>query len=152
MMRSERRIVLLAATLAIGAGTAAVVADHHEEAYHAMADAWEAAYNTGDAAAVAAFYLEDGMRMPPHATVVNGREAIQAQIQEGMDMGLAKIDITTVESKVWGDEGWARGTWVGMDAEGNTLDQGKWMQIGRLVDGKWHAAMDIWNSDLPMPQ
>lgn len=149
-MSRRKRFVLFVAALVLMVGSVAWGA-HHED-YAGMAEAWEAAYNEGSAAAVAAMYVEDGMRMPPHAPVVTGREAIEAQIQQGMEQGLVKIEITTVDSKDLGDEGWARGTWTGMDAEGNTLDSGKWVQIGKKVDGKWYAHFDIWNSDHPMPQ
>ena len=151
-MSKQGRIVLFAAALALVVTTAAPAAHHEGGDYDAMSEAWEVAYNAGDAAKVAAMYVEDGMRMPPHAMTVKGREAIQAQIQAGMDAGLAKVDIETVASHVMGDEAWARGTWVGMDAEGNTLDKGKWVQIGKKVGGKWHARFDIWNSDMPMPE
>ena len=141
---------MFVAALALVGGSV-VQAAHHED-YAAMADAWEAAYNQGDAAAVAAMYVEDGMRMPPNAPTVTGREAIQAQIEQGIGMGMVKVDITTVDSKVMGDDGWARGTYVGMDAEGNTIAKGKWVQVGKKVDGKWHAYFDIWNSDMPLPE
>jgi ketosteroid isomerase-like protein len=122
------------------------------EDYASMAKAWEAAYNTGDAAAVAGFYTEDGMRLPPNMAMVKGREAIQGQVQQGMDRGGVKVTIDMVEYEVKEDLGFGRGTYAIMDAEGKTIDQGKWVEIGRLVAGKWYTYCDIWNSDMPLPQ
>jgi len=130
--------------------SSAVFAAHHEAAeYEKLADNWERAYNNKGAAAVAALYLEDGMRMPPDMPLVEGRTAIQAQIQGGMDAGLVKIDIETIESMVSGEVGVARGVFKGMDADGNTVSEGKWGSVSKWVDGKWQIHHDIWNLDAP---
>jgi len=129
--------------------SSAVFASHHEAEYDKLADNWEAAYNNEGAAAVAALYLEDGMRMPPDMPIAEGRAAIQAQVQGGMDQGLAKVDIEMVESMVSGEVGIARGTFKGSDADGNTMTEGKWMSVSKWVDGKWQIHADIWNMDAP---
>jgi uncharacterized protein (TIGR02246 family) len=41
-------------------------------------DAWAAAFNRGDASAVAAMYTEDAFVLPPGAEMVKGRAAIEA--------------------------------------------------------------------------
>ena len=117
-----------------------------------MAESWEAPYNSGDAAAAAEYYTEDGIRMPPNDKAVSGREAIAAFIKQGMEMGIAKVKLTTDEVEVSGDMGFARGTYVIIDPEGNEADSGKWMQVGKKIDGKWYAYRDIWNSDHPLPE
>jgi ketosteroid isomerase-like protein len=90
------------------------------------------------------------MRMPPDMPIAEGRAAIAAQVQAGMDQGLVKVDIEMVESMVSGELGVARGTFKGIDAEGNTMTAGKWMSISKWVDGKWQIHADIWNMDAPM--
>lgn len=117
-----------------------------------MATSWEATYNSGDADACADYYTADGIRMPPNDKAVEGREAIAAYIRQGMEMGLAKVKLETVETEVSGDMAFARGTYVIFDTEGNPADSGKWLQIGKKVDGMWHAYRDIWNSDNPLPE
>ena len=131
--------------------SSAVFAGHHEAEYEKLAENWQAAYNNEGAAAVAALYLEDGMRMPPDMPIVTGREAIQAQVQGGMDEGLAKVKIVTLESMVSGEIGIARGIFKGMDAEGNQITEGKWGSVSKWVDGKWQIHHDIWNMDAPAP-
>lgn len=127
-----------------------VFAAHHEAEYEKLADNWESAYNNEGAAAVAALYEEDGMRMPPDMPIAKGRAAIAAQVQGGMDNGLVEVDIEMVESMVTGEVGVARGTFKGMDADGNTITEGKWMSVSKWVDGKWQIHADIWNMNAPM--
>ena len=123
---------------------------HHEAEYQKLPQQWQDAYNTGDASKVAALYLEDGMRMPPDMPIVKGRAAVQAQIQAGMDQGLAKVEIQAEEAFVSEDMGVSRGTFKGMDADGNQISAGKWVNYSRYVDGKWQAYLDIWNYDAPL--
>lgn len=129
----------------------AVFAAHHEAEYEKLAKNWESAYNNEGAAAVAALYHEDGMRLPPDMPIAKGRAAIAAQVQGGMDLGLAKVKIEMVESMVSGEVAVARGTFKGVDADGNAMTEGKWMSVSKWVDGKWQIHADIWNMDAPMP-
>jgi ketosteroid isomerase-like protein len=116
-----------------------------------LIEQWVTAYNAGDDAAVAAIYLEDGCRMPPHAEMVHGRQAIEGNIAGGREMGLAKVEIDYTGKGTSGDIGYGMGTWRAFDAEGNEVDHGKWMNHVKKVGDSWMIACDIWNSDLPMP-
>jgi len=146
----SKKVSLCLTVIALLAGSA-VWAEHNKE-YAGMGKAWEAAYNTGDASAVAAKYLEDGMRMPPDQPIVKGRDAVQAQIQEGMDKGLVKVKVETIESDaIMGEWGFSRGTFTAMDADGNSMGSGKWVNVSKHVNGKWFTHFDIWNYDAPLP-
>ena len=145
-----KKLCLCLAVVSLLLGSAAYAA-HHEAEYDKLGENWEAAYNNEGAAAVAALYLDDGMRMPPDRPIVMGRKAVQAQIQEGMDQGQAKVEIEMVESHVSGELGVARGTFKTMDAGGNVLAAGKWVNVSKFVDGKWMVHLDIWNFDAPLP-
>ena len=147
-----KRTILLNAVLVALVLTPAVMAGGWPSYDETMAKSWEATHNTGDAAAVAAYYTEDGIRMPPNSPAVEGREAIAAQIKQGMDNGIAKVRLETDEVMTSGDMGWARGTYVIIDADGNEVDNGKWMQVGKKVGDSWYAYRDIWNSDNPLPE
>ncbi len=117
-----------------------------------MVESWEATYNSGDDAALAAFYTEDGIRMPPNQPAVEGREAIAAHIKQLREMGVAEVRLGTDETATSGDMGFARGTFAIIDAEGNEVDSGKWIQVGKKIGGAWYAYRDIWNSDHPLPE
>lgn len=145
-----KKVSICLAVVVMLAGSAAW-AGHHEGEFEKLAETWQAAYNAGDLDAVAGMYMEDGMRMPPDAPMVSGRDAIRAQLQAGADGGMAAVKIEMVETKVMGEMGFARGTFIGMDAEGNTIAQGKWANASKFVDGKWQVHYDIFNYDAPMP-
>lgn len=146
----SRKILFASVVMVVVLAAPAVYAEHHEAEYEKLPAAWQAAYNAGDAAALAAMYLEDGVRMPPDMPVVEGREAIQAQVQAGMDQGLVKVSIEMVESTVAGEIGLARGTFKLMGADGNVITVGKWANVSKLVDGKWMVRFDIFNHDAPL--
>lgn len=151
-MRTSRipcaALLLPIVALALAAPAAAGGWESYDES---MAQSWAEAYNGGDDAAVAAFYTEDGIRMPPNTPAVEGREAIQGQIAASRAMGAARVEIGTDEAATSGDMGFARGTYVIYDADGNEVDRGKWMQVGKKLDDGWYAYRDIWNSDNPLP-
>lgn len=148
MVLKKTLICLVAAILVAGS---MAYAAHHEGGFDELAADWEAAYNKWDAGAVAAFYAEDGIRMPPDMPMVKGRAAIQEQIQAGMEGGMVKVKITVDDSHTSGEMGHARGTFVGMDADGNKIAVGKWANVAKMVDGKWQVVYDIFNYDAPMP-
>ena len=149
---SLSRNVMIGALVISLALAPAVMAGGWDTYDASMAKSWAATYNSGDSDALAAFYTKDSMRMPPNRAAVEGRAAIAADIKEGMETGLAKIKLTSDEFEVSGDLGYSRGTYVIIDPEGNEVDNGKWMQVGKKIDGKWYAYRDIWNSNNPLPE
>lgn len=111
--------------------------------------AWEAAWNAGDAAAVAAVYAEDAVVLPPGSEPVEGRAAIQAFWQAAMDADPGvTTDIETVEADVMGDVAIERGTYVDTGPDGGHRDHGKFLAIWTRVDGEWKILRDIFNSSM----
>jgi ketosteroid isomerase-like protein len=145
----EKRVFVCLALVAALAATG-TWASHHEGGMEALAKGWEEAYNAGDVAAIVAGYAEDSMRMPPDMPTVTGPEAIQEQIQGGIDAGMVSIKITVVDSKMMDGVGFGNGTFELMDAEGNTIAIGKWANAVKMVDGEWKIQYDIFNYDAPM--
>ena len=120
--------------------------------YTDTSERWEKAYNAGDAVTVAALYTEDGVVMPPNAGASTGRKAIQAFIEKDLAANKGNmLEIESVESSKSGDLGFARGTWRMKDPSGKILDEGKWIEVRKMVDGQWRIHRDIWNSDRPLP-
>jgi uncharacterized protein (TIGR02246 family) len=68
------RMTLFGACLSIS--TAALAQD--KTTIEKLNDAWTAAFNKGDARAVAAMYAEDAYVLPPGSDIVKGRAAIEA--------------------------------------------------------------------------
>ena len=61
------------------------------------------AFKAGDAAAIAGFYSEDAKMLPPDATEVAGREAIQQFWQSWLDDGLKNLTLEAIEVEADGD-------------------------------------------------
>jgi uncharacterized protein (TIGR02246 family) len=111
-------------------------------------DAFEAAFNKGDFAAIGNMYAEDAYLLPPGSEMVKGRSNVQAfWTKAGEAVGGLKL--TTVDVKPLGTDA-ARevGTFSLM-----TKDQppqqvsGKYVVVWQKIGSEWKLATDIWNSD-----
>ena len=119
----------------------------------AVNEKWMAAFNGGDAAGVAALYTEDGHSLPPNTEKVDGREAIQSFLQDGIDVGYKDIVIETVEAEVSGDTAYEMGKYTITleSAEGEVVTEtGKYVNIWKYVEGSWKLHVNIWNTYAPM--
>jgi len=113
-----------------------------------MRDVWQSALDAQDPAGLAAIYAEDGALLPPNSETMSGRAAIEAYWTEFQASGIG-IEIKDTEVYAQGDVGYKVGTFTATDPGGATIDEGKYVEIWRHVDGKWQLHRDIWNSDLP---
>ena len=107
------------------------------------------AYNGGNAAGVAALYTEDGQLLPPNADVMAGKEAIQAFWQGAMDMGIASAQLEIVQVEDHGDTATEVSRYTLCGADGQVLDQGKYIVIWKREKGQWKLHRDIFNSSVP---
>jgi uncharacterized protein (TIGR02246 family) len=144
-------IAALAGSMAGFAHTAsAAISD--EAAIRAQSRSWEAAYNGGDAKAVAAQYAEDAQLLPPGASGVNGRAAILAFFTKDIASSAAAGAVFVVNPKtdvgVSGNMGWESGTYK-VTVKGAVVETGKFLSVSRKKDGKWHYLRDTWNADAP---
>jgi uncharacterized protein (TIGR02246 family) len=118
------------------------------EGLKAMQDVWQSALDARDAAALAATYAEDGALMPPNSETVIGRAAIEANLTDSLASSIS-FGLKDTEVYAHGDVGYKVGTYTVSDAGGATIDEGKYVEVWRHVDGKWQLHRDIWNSNLP---
>src|SRR4051794_25095603 len=81
-----------------------------------MDQAWQTAYNAGDAAAVAALYTKDAKLMPPEAEPASGTAAIQAFFTKDIAQG-AKNTLTLGDVEGFGDFALETGGWVANAAD-----------------------------------
>jgi uncharacterized protein (TIGR02246 family) len=72
-----------------------------DAALRRIAEQWKDGYNSGHAAAVASLYSEDATYLTQHFVtgIVQGRAAIQAYVQRGVDAGyhIDSIDILSID-------------------------------------------------------
>jgi uncharacterized protein (TIGR02246 family) len=113
-----------------------------------MDQAWQTAYNKGDAAAVTALYANDAKVMAPGGEPVSGTKAIQAYFAADIAQG-AKNTLTTGDIVGFGDFALATGGYVATAADGKHLDHGPYMTLYKKVDGGWKIYRDTWNSSMP---
>jgi uncharacterized protein (TIGR02246 family) len=112
-----------------------------------MAQAWQKAYNSGDAAAVAGLYAKDAKLLPPGAEPASSSSAIQAFFAADMKGG-AKNTLTTEDVTGFGDYALETGKWVATSADGKHLDHGQYMTLYKKADGGWKIIRDTWNSSM----
>lgn len=115
--------------------------------------AFEAAFNRGDIAAVAALYTEDAEVLPPGGPLTAGRPAI-AQFWQGVrEAGIRRVALHPRAIEASGDLAAEVGT-ADLEVHGGegqpTTVTVKYVVVWRRqVGGSWQMALDIWNSDAP---
>jgi uncharacterized protein (TIGR02246 family) len=124
-------------------------------AINTLRDAWARAYNAGDAAALAAFYADNAIRMDNEAPTAVGRSAIQqaiaAQVAEAPG---TTITLTSEEMQLMGDHAFDRGMFsatvtpagggAAMTSSGRYL-----VLLHKQADGSWKLTHTIDNTPSP---
>ena len=112
----------------------------------ALTDGWENALNAGDVDTLAGLYAEDCVLMPPNFELATGQAAARETFGGMIDAGLTG-ELDTITATAAGGVGYHTGTYWLKDANGTTIDRGKYMEGWRKIDGEWKIVHDIWNSD-----
>lgn len=151
-------IVIGIAGLAVGYGASLMQGGDSaaaEQRIRALDEQWVAAVATKDAAAVAAFYAEDGSLMAPNGPAADGRDAVTAAW--GGMLALKNLQLsfapTTISVAKAGDVAIDIGTYtLAFDSDqGPVKDQGKYVVVWKKVEGDWQVAADIFNSNGTAP-
>jgi uncharacterized protein (TIGR02246 family) len=134
--------------LAVLAGSSAW-ADSARDAIKAAEQQFAKLYNAKDAAGVANLYAHDALRLAPDASRVQGRAAIQAQLQKELDGGVFNFQGQVTDFASDGNLAWV----VGNFSVDYTTEQGsKATATGNYIsiyrkdtDGQWRVVVDTWN-------
>jgi uncharacterized protein (TIGR02246 family) len=140
-----RNFAVVAGCLILGAAPAVA---QDKATIEKLNDAWTAAFNKGDAAAVAAMYTEDAYVPPPGAEIVKGRTSIEAfWRQAAQQMGDAKL--TTLDVLPLGRSAAREIGTVTLKTKSQPPQEiaGKYVVVWRKVGGKFKLATDIWNTN-----
>ena len=112
---------------------------------------WSAAFNRGDADALARLYAQDAVLMAPGAEPVEGRDGIRRALTEFIEAGLQlQLEIKDVMSQ--GYLAVVTGKFVMTSAEGDHVDHGPYVEVWWNKDGAWHMHKDIFNSSMAPSQ
>jgi uncharacterized protein (TIGR02246 family) len=139
--------LIIMALLAWPASALAQADEYSKTSLKDMTPKWQAAYNAGDAAGLAALYAEDGVLHPPNSAPVDGREAIEAFWAAVLESG-GTVELTVKDVRSMGESAAEVGMWVGTGADGSHEGHGHYTLIYEKVDGRWQIASDMWNSDM----
>ena len=138
------RIVVIIGFLSVGSPALA----QSKATIEKLNDVWTAAFNKGDAAAVAALYTEDAYVLPPGSAMVKGRAGIEAfWRQAAQQMSDAKL--TTVDVLPLGRSAAREIGTVTLKTKSQPPQEvvGKYVVVWRKVGRDWKLATDIWNTD-----
>jgi len=138
------RIVVIIGFLSVGSPALA----QSKATIEKLNDVWTAAFNRGDAAAVAALYTEDAYVLPPGSAMVKGRAGIEAfWRQAAQQMSDAKL--TTVDVLPLGRSAAREIGTVTLKTKSQPPQEvvGKYVVVWRKMGRDWKLATDIWNTD-----
>ena len=162
MVRTSVRLATVAALVSLAACAPAApppppdTTAEDTAAINALRDAWVAAYNAGDADAVANLYAENAVDLPMNEPTVTGRAGIRASVAARMAMGKGTATVTSEELRLMGTAATDRGTFsvsIVPAAGGEAMTQGGryLVVLQKQADGSWKLVAGMDNSPTPMP-
>jgi uncharacterized protein (TIGR02246 family) len=139
------RILMIVAGLGLCAAPAVA---QNKAMIEKLNDAWTAAFNKGDVAAVAALYTEDAYVLPPGSGMVKGRAAIEAFWRQAAQQ-MTDAKLTTVDVLPLGRSAAREIGTVTLKTKSQPAQEvvGKYVVVWRKVGRDWKLAADIWNTD-----
>jgi uncharacterized protein (TIGR02246 family) len=138
------RIVIIIGCLSLGSPAVA----QNKATIEKLNDVWTAAFNKGDAAAVAALYSEDAYVLPPGSAMVKGRPAIEAFWRQAAQQ-MTDAKLTTVDVLPLGRSAAREIGNVTLKTKSQPPQEivGKYVVVWRKMGREWKLATDIWNTD-----
>jgi ketosteroid isomerase-like protein len=116
-----------------------------------VTSAIENAFARDDADALIAQFADDAQLLQPNAPIIRGRENVAAYWRDQV-IPILSYDMTTVESRVFGDYAYHFATYTFRNVRrGSIVETGKVIEIWRKRDGKWQVYLTSWNQDRPPP-
>ena len=111
-------------------------------------DAFVAAFNKGDFAAVGSMYTEDAYLLPPGSAMAKGRSNVQAFWTKAGE-AIGDVKLTTVDVKPLGSDAAREIGTFALTTKGAQPQNltGKYVVVWQKVGSDWKLATDIWNSD-----
>jgi uncharacterized protein (TIGR02246 family) len=111
-----------------------------------------AAFERGDAPAIADMYTDDGKLLPPNSPMLAGKQAIRAFWQGAKEAGGKATKLETLDVESHDDLAIEIGRYtltLQSKSGGSVTDQGKYIVVWKNDHGVWKLQIDIWNTDAP---
>lgn len=141
-------VLTLVGMLAL-ATPAAAAADEVRDAIEQTNAQFVEAYKAGDAATIATLYTATAKMLPPDATEVAGREAIQSLWQSWLDAEPSDLTLETTDVESSGDLAYEIGLFSFQPPAGDTsmvTATGNYLVVWKHdADGNWRRHVDTWN-------
>jgi uncharacterized protein (TIGR02246 family) len=118
---------------------------------------WSNAAESRDVDKLVSFYAADAVVLPAHAAIATTKDSIRQIFQRLLSIHDVALSWkpTNVIVAGSGDLAYSTGTYEmnAPDESGkSTTDHGKYVAVWKKqADGSWKVAVDIWNTDLPLP-
>ncbi len=114
----------------------------------------EAAFDSGNASALADMFAEDAVLLASETPDLHGRKAIRDFYVEEFKEYAIHVDGSPVETKIFGDHGYTRGTYTvklsPKKGGASVVAGGRYLTLlQRQQDGTWRTICEMSNSDHP---
>ena len=108
-------------------------------------DQYMAAFNKGDAGAVAQLYTQQAYVLPPGTPMITGRSAIQDHWESGFKAGAKNLILNAGKIDRFGDVAREVATYS-FEFKDSKIE-GKYVGIWKPENGTWKLDTDVWNMD-----
>lgn len=141
----SRQLILVAGLSLFACTPEQPAAEDFTAAVTVANDRFMESFASGDGAAVAQLYTEDGKLLPPGSDAVNGRPAIAEFWQNVMESGVATVSLMIDEVNGAGDWAYELSRYAMYDSAGGAVGSGKYIVVWRRTAHGWRLHRDIWN-------
>src|SRR5712691_10537896 len=150
-MRAVIATIVLVLLALAGQITAQERSPADENAVRGNVDQWVAAWNKGDAQAIAQLGTEDWEQVSPDGTHTKGRAAYEKGLASDFAKGTPRLSVTTVFVRfLKPDVAIASGTWTATGGA-TGAEKGSWMATYMQQGGKWLMAGGLATAAPPSP-
>ena len=124
-----------------------------ESQVRAASAVWDDAFNAGDLSRIMELYTEEAVDMPPNLPALEGKAAIESDLQYILEEFDAHHQTSIVDIKIGGDLAIERANYtmtLTPKAGGEPVTEvGKHIVVRQKVGDEWKIAWEIWSSDEP---
>jgi ketosteroid isomerase-like protein len=117
------------------------------EAAAAVSAAWSNAFDSGNAAALAALYADNARSLPPEGGALVGRGQIESYWRGDIGEGGVTTKLTTTDAVTRGDLLQVEGTYEVNGADNVELAKGQYQQLWARAENGWLLQREMWRMD-----